>query len=68
MDWLKDVIDKIPGDLVGIVIIAAFAIYIMFKCLVWAFKIIERFSDSETEMARTLEALKVLIEVLVNKP
>ena len=63
MEWIKDVILACPKDVIGIVVISSFAIFLMFKLIVWAFKIIEKFSDSETEMSKSISELKGLIEV-----
>ena len=65
MEWLKDIIEKIPGDLIGVVIISAFAIYTLYRIIVWSFKIIEKFSESETETAKTLSQLKTIVETLI---
>jgi len=65
MEWLKDMIGRCPEDLIGVVIISAFAIYTLYRIIVWSFKIIEKFSESETETAKTLSQLKTIVETLI---
>ena len=63
MEWIKEIVIHVPKDVAGIMIISVFAIFTMYKIIVWAFKIIEKFSDSETEMSKSISELKGLIEI-----